>query len=403
MNKFYPSRYKVLVLTSIYPADDVPKEWTPIVHYFTREWVKNDNEVMVVNVVSRFPNFAYWIARLLKERLSSKAGFVIGDKPLPQRKYELDGVRVFRVPLRKTKPHGSFSSKEIQKAVCLTKTYCEENGFTPDVIVAHWANPSVPIMMELKQIYNCHTAYIAHSGAHFEVFGKNEDRCLEAIDKIGYRSAYIKQRFETESKFVKPSFMCYSGIPSKYMDANHRKVFKDIRRFIYVGTLIGRKYPAEIVAALKQSFGEDDFSMTYIGKGEESARIKMVANNLSNSQKVYLLGRQERDEVLRQMDESDVFVMISRNETYGLVYLEAMARGCITIASRKEGFDGIIQDGVNGFLCEAGNADELASIITRLRQMPINELQKISDAAIKTACELTDEKVAAYYLSQIVE
>ena len=112
-----PLGYKVLVLTSIYPADDVPKEWTPIVHYFTREWVKNGNEVRVVNVVSRFPNFAYWIARLLKERISSKAGFVIGDKPLPQRTYELEGVNVFRVPLRKTKPHGSFSSKDIQKAV----------------------------------------------------------------------------------------------------------------------------------------------------------------------------------------------------------------------------------------------------------------------------------------------
>ena len=129
----------------------------------------------------------------------------------------------------------------------------------------------------------------------------------------------------------------------------------------------------------------------------------MVANNLRVSDKVHLLGRQERDEVVRQMDESDVFVMISRNEAFGLVYLEAMARGCITIASRKEGFDGIIQDGVNGFLCEAGNTDELASIITRLRQMPINELQKISDAAVKTASELTDEKAAAYYLSQIVE
>ena len=60
-------------------------------------------------------------------------------------------------------------------------------------------------------------------------------------------------------------------------------------------------------------------------------------------------------------------------------------------------------DGINGFLCEAGNADELASIITRLRQIPTDELQKISDAAVKTACELTDEKAAAYYLSQIVE
>lgn len=398
-----PCGYNILVLTSIYPADDVPKEWTPIVHYFTREWVKNDKEVKVVNVVSRFPHLAYWIARLLKKRLSSKAGFVIGDKPLPQRTYELDGVNVFRIPLRKTKPHGSFSSKEIQKAVRLTKTYCEENGFTPDVIVSHWANPSVPIMMELKKTYNCRTVYIAHGGSHFEVFGKDENRCLESIDKIGYRSAYIKQRFETAPKYVKPSFMCYSGIPSRFVDANHKKDINDIRRFIYVGTLIGRKYPAEIVAALKQSFGEDDFSMTYIGKGKEVEKIERVASSLNVIDKVHLLGRQEREDVVRQMDKSDVFVMISRSEAFGLVYLEAMARGCITIASRKEGFDGIIQDGINGFLCEAGNAEELASIISRLRQMPIIELQKISDAAIKTASELTDEKAAAYYWSQIVE
>ena len=42
--------------------------------------------------------------------------------------------------------------------------------------------------------------------------------------------------------------------------------------------------------------------------------------------------------------------MISQGEAFGLVYLEAMARGCITIASRGEGFDGIIKDGINGFL-----------------------------------------------------
>lgn len=40
--------------------------------------------------------------------------------------------------------------------------------------------------------------------------------------------------------------------------------------------------------------------------------------------------------------------MISRNETFGVVYLEAMAAGCITIASRNVGYDGIIVDRVNG-------------------------------------------------------
>ncbi len=50
-------------------------------------------------------------------------------------------------------------------------------------------------------------------------------------------------------------------------------------------------------------------------------------------------------------------VMNSRNEAFGLVYFEAMARGCIIITSRKEGFDGIIQDGVNGFLFKASDSN----------------------------------------------
>ena len=45
----------------------------------------------------------------------------------------------------------------------------------------------------------------------------------------------------------------------------------------------------------------------------------------------------------------NVWIMISKNETFGLVYLEAMARGCITIGSRNQGIDGVINHGVNGF------------------------------------------------------
>lgn len=398
-----PSGYKVLVLTSIYPADDVPKEWTPIVHYFAREWVRTGNQVRVVNYVSKFPSIVYAVGNLFRDKIASKAGFAIGVRPLPAREYELDGVNVLRMPMKKAKPHGSYPEKEIIKAVQFTKIYCDKNGFMPDVVVAHWANPSVVIMSELKSYYGCRTAYIAHGGGHFELFGKRSDCILESIDKIGFRSAYIKKSFEDCKRFVKPSFMCYSGIPSKYVDSTIKKRFGEIKRFLYVGTLIGRKYPAEIVIALTNAFEKDGFSMTYIGKGDEEKRILETAKKLEVEGNVKLLGRKERDEVVRQMDESDVFVMISRNEAFGLVYLEAMARGCITIASRKEGFDGIIQDGINGFLCEAGNANELAAIISRIRKMPIDELQKISDAAIQTACELTDEKTASYYLSQVIE
>lgn len=70
--------------------------------------------------------------------------------------------------------------------------------------------------------------------------------------------------------------------------------------------------------------------------------------------------------------------MISRSETFGLVYLEAMARGCITIASWREEFDGIIEDGMNGFLCEAGDSEDFARVIKKIRQMSVAELSRIS-------------------------
>jgi glycosyltransferase involved in cell wall biosynthesis len=394
---------KVLVLTSIYPADDVRKEWTPVVHYFVREWVKSGVEVRVVNYVSRFPKLAYWAARLFKEIISSKEGFAIGVSPLKEREYVLDGVNVARFPLRKFRPHGCFSEREISKAVKKTKAYCLDNGFRPDVIVSHWSNPQLAVMAELKAYYGCRTVYVAHDDFHFEFFGKNEDTYLQAVDKIGFRSAGIKRNFETEPRYIKPSFMCYSGIPSEYVDAGRKKFFREISRFVFVGNLIGRKYPSEIIEALATSFKGGSFSMVYIGAGNESEKVRDTAVRLNVEGSVHLLGRQKRERVIRCLDESDVFVMISRDETFGLVYLEAMSRGCIVIASRNEGFDGIIRDGENGFLCEAGNSHELAAIITRIRKMPLETIQRISDAAIRTASGLTDEKAAACYLSEIME
>lgn len=94
--------------------------------------------------------------------------------------------------------------------------------------------------------------------------------------------------------------------------------------------------------------------------------------------------------------------MISEEETFGLVYLEAMSMGCITIASRNEGMEGIIEDGVNGFLCKAGDEKELAVIIDRINQMSNDELHTISQNASQTAMRLTDENVAADYINHII-
>ena len=271
MTTLLKEKKQILVLTPIYPANDIPKEWTPVVHYFTREWVKQGNEIHVINYVANFPKLLYCFSSLFKNRQSSKAGYTIRTTRLRDKEYDLEGVHVYRIMLSKTRPH-----------------------------------------------------------------------------MIGYRSAYLKQRFEIEKKWIKPSFMCYSGIPASYNDNTVVRDSHTRNRVAYVGTLIKRKFPSEIIPALCQAFGSD-FTMGYAGEGEERKNIEQVSKNLEVTQNVHLLGLIPRDKVIELLDNSDLFIMISRSEIYGLVYLEAMARGCITIASRREGFDGIIRDGGNGF------------------------------------------------------
>ena len=115
-----------------------------------------------------------------------------------------------------------------------------------------------------------------------------------------------------------------------------------------------------------------------------------------------ICGRIPRDEIKAKYDNADCMIMISRGEAYGLVYLEAMARGCITIASRGEGFDGVIEDGVNGFLCEAGNTQELANIIRKINALTSEERLAISEKAIETSRRLTDKNAADLYLNNLI-
>ena len=94
--------------------------------------------------------------------------------------------------------------------------------------------------------------------------------------------------------------------------------------------------------------------------------------------------------------------MISRHETFGMVYLEAMAHGCITIASKKEGFDGIIENGKNGFLCNAGDSQELFELLKQIESFSKEQKLRIRKNAIETSRHLTESIVAQKYIEDVL-
>lgn len=393
----------ILVLTSQYPGPDLPKGLTPVVHYFAKEWVKYGHNVSVIYNLTTFPKPVYWILRLLKKRFENKAGFSFVLKELPEIDYEIDGVKVFRRNIRKQYPGTNFKDSDYLKHLDILKALINESGNKPDIIVGHWWTPQLRLVCDLGKVYNCKTAMVAH--------GLNPDlrveykKCwkdyIDALDLVGYRSLRLKKECVLRYEIRKErEFMCYSGIPDTFVGKYSKMFDNSIRNILYVGTLIGRKYPDTIIKAVHDSQLKE-YSINYIGTGPMKDSLNKIAQSYSMGSNVHLLGRLERDKVGEMMHASDCFIMISRGETFGLVYLEAMAHGCITIAAKDEGIDGIIVNGENGFLCEAGNATELTQILDHILTMSQEELQKISVAAQKTACSLTDKQVAKVYLDAL--
>ena len=263
-------------------------------------------------------------------------------------------------------------------------------------------NPEYSEDSRLKKIFNCKCVYVSHYAPEAMVYREDAIKYINDMDIIGFRSEPIKKSFLELFDYKGKTFQCYSGIPKNLIpDSPPCRSFNNIKNFVFVGTLIKRKYPAEIVPAVCDAMGNSQFNITYIGKGAEDRRINVYAKKFDVKDKIHFLGYVSREEVAKVLSESDIFIMNSKNEAFGLVYLEAMAQGCLTIASKGEGFDGIIKDGFNGFLCKAGDIDDLANTIRRIKALTNEELLEISKNAYLTASILTDENAAQMYIDEI--
>jgi glycosyltransferase involved in cell wall biosynthesis len=111
-----------------------------------------------------------------------------------------------------------------------------------------------------------------------------------------------------------------------------------------------------------------DVQCTIIGEGADRARFVALTQELGIQDRVHFLGRRSRAEVAAAMQRCTIFVLPSRYEGLGCVYLEAMACGKPAIGCHGQGIDEIIQRGSNGWLIAVGALDELVEALRVLLQ-----------------------------------
>lgn len=384
---------------------------TKVCHYFAREWVKMGHEVMVIHYRSMFPRIYTDLASLFPKLAYRYVGnHVEMDRNMNIVEHSEEGIPVYSIPIFKYFPHGAYSNREISKQVVQLNDILKRTQFIPDTIIGHFHNPQFQIIGALKKLYphakTCVSLHELSMAPIQKCYGSSTQDILKGVDKVGFRSIPIKQRFEAAFGSNFNTLVCWSGTPQYYLETPvlKERTFKDgmLSKFLFVGQTIKRKYPKETIEAVYKACGDNDYSLAYVGSKDIAYQETIDYINSHNiSDKVVFTGRIPRDEIVRYYDESECFILISSGEVFGLVYLEAMSRGCITIAGKREGMEGIIENGVNGYLCEPGDVDELCSIISQINKLSADDKKKISDNARKTASMLSENEVAKKYLEDV--
>lgn len=396
----------VLLLTNIYPMNDKSYSGTPVCHYFTREWVRMGYNVKVVHFESLFPRIYYGIGKLFNSYIQAKTGCVAyTNTPRKYQQYMVDDVPVIFVPMRKIIPHSSFSSKVVADALKLVRHRLELDSFVPDIITAHFLLPQLEMLYHMKNIFpNARTCMVLHSnGSAMPRIYKNYEEYMGAVDVWGFRSESFRKEFEKQYGKCRKSFICFSGIPEKYLSRVDKDFNSGVRKFVFVGSLYKLKRVEDSIKALSAAFLEKNFTFDIVGEGEEERNLRSLVKELGVENHVIFHGQVSRDSAQTIIHNADCFVMVSSREAFGLVYVEAMAKGCIVIATKGQGMDGIIKNGENGFLCESENVTKLASLIKNISEMLPEKLRSISQNAVFTASSMTDKKAAEHYINQVFE
>jgi len=197
-------------------------------------------------------------------------------------------------------------------------------------------------------------------------FVTRSDLCLA----YGTRAAQELQRLGVAPAAIR----CVPNAVAGGEPGTNRRRPNDPVRFLFVGQLIPRKGVEELLEAFPQlSEGE----LYVAGDGP----LRPLVTEAVESGRVRYVGHVDRSALQELYAGSDVLVLPSRYEVWGLVINEALEHGLPVIATRAVGaVDDLVRSGVNGYVTRTGDVDDLREAMERIADW--DEVRWSSAAAV---------------------
>jgi L-malate glycosyltransferase len=263
-----------------------------------------------------------------------------------------------------------------------------------DVLHVHYAIPHAVCAILARQMSGRDLKIVTTlHGTDITVLGYDPsltDAIRFGIEKSDYVTAVSKSLISQTHELIKPKkdIDCvYNFIDTR---VNKRTDSSELRKeygilphekvIIHVSNFRPVKRVPDVIKAFAGIAEQMPAKLLLVGDGPEMKTVCNLAGELGIRDKILLLGKQERVEELYSL--SDLMLLLSEKESFGLVALEAMACGVPCIGTNVGGIPEVIVDGETGYICELGDirsiTDKAVNILSNVelhRKYAVNSME----------------------------
>ena len=287
-------------------------------------------------------------------------------RPLGRRKYDMGGVPVYYYAIPGI-PKPALLAEGTQKAAAAAIwKMLARDGWLPEIVHAHFG---AGFLHEAKK-HGIPTVYTEHFSAANQINVPPEELRRERetyalADKLICVSNALAARV-TEHTGVQPRVIHNIADTGVFSRNRAAKMAKEGFHFVSAGNLIpGKGFDLLLEAFARARAKREDIHLTVIGDGPEGPLLKALAQRLRVEESVGFTGRLSREEMSDIYRQADAFVLASRGETFGLVYIEAMAAGLPVIATACGGPEDFINNS-NGIMVPVDDISVLTDAMMRM-------------------------------------
>lgn len=285
-----------------------------------------------------------------------------------------DDLRTYRYKDYNYFPKNPLMFKSFNKRMDkLYKEIVKKEGKV-DIIHAHSAFWGGIAAAFISQKYNIPLVITEHSSLKYAKYTKESYKkfIFEAYEKADFLIAVGNGLKNELQEYVnRPIEVIHNMVDLKLFDLNENSTAENSKvnenfKFFSCGFLEDGKGMDCLIKAFTKSFKREKVTLRIGADGSLKPALKKLIEDLEMDDQIKLLGALSREEVSKEMKDCDVFVLASEHETFGVVYIEALASGKPVIGADNGGAEDIIRED-NGIIAKKKNVEDLSKALIKIK------------------------------------